>query len=1142
MLIRVSGYNAGVQEYLEEGTKAGREFSRDELDERVILYGDLDLTRRVYESIEDKGQDRYLSITMSFKEDIVSPDTLRDVAQEFREFLMYAYKSEEFNFYAEAHLPKIKAVKDRKSGELIDRKPHIHIVIPKRNMLSGNIFDPVGSNYSQSEKYLEAFQEYINQKYKLASPRDHVRADIADAASVLSRYKGDDFYGKNREFKQGLVKQVIERDITTRKAFYDLVAEHGETRVRNQGKPGEYIAVKLKGDAKFTNLKDTIFQDDFVVRRELKKPPLDQNIIRQRLLEWPQRAKEIKYISKAGPAFREFYVTASTEDRARILADRETTFYQTYGDTNVSLYPVKRSRDHQRGVDEAQGRSSAFTADGLQDLSLGDVANHGQAGPAGISDGALLLPGDAHVHLGQHQPRGDSGLRPPVPGGRGGRPGDASRRQPRRQSTATVSEAATGTRKRAGAAGSRLAGSRSGITDYPASPNGRGPHRVPTIADIEARGGRLFDPLKMPEGSALVIEVATSTRSTVSPKNKASKSRRKAGDAPSTKASRAQMRKTDNPLPTYARNPHRTPTVSDIEARGRRLFDPLKKPDTRLVIKLPSIKALTSNRSASTVAAYFNRQAEQNQLLPAQRQALRRVNKQYFELRRSLFSDQRLTRQDKAQLVSVLSFERLKANEHIRYPSPQTEVNFMGSAQIRNLITEEPDDPGYSISGAKTPEPVGVRDRVKKIMNRLTLQLDPQANQARDRELAAKDIYTRKAKYSQNVHYLDKKTDKTLFVDTGTSIAMRRTGITESGVAVALQLAKERFGSTLTINGTADFKRLVVEAAAKNGLDVHFTDKGMNESLVARRAELEIESEGQGIAPAEPDLNVAEGAPASPAAVEPVPTERSAEAFVPDDLVQHEAQWRTARELTEEDVRGSDTVMGARGEDHAMWLVGSYEATTESKDLITDYLANDAYRERFKGALEDLYSQVSSPEDIRLLDSVTSFAVEAVNQIERSPAVVTDKPDTQTPTQSPAAQSPAGRKVIQGMLMNHGAAPYQHQVDKQDSYFVTLKTDAGERTVWGVALAEVMEKASLVPGEQIRLEDKGTVPVTVQKIELDGSVTEKISHRREWTAEREVPEREVAKPLTPLESAAAASASNTQAATHEQEEPGLSTD
>lgn len=49
MLIRVSGYKNGVKEYLEEGNKAGRDYSREELDERVILSGDLDLTQRIYQ-------------------------------------------------------------------------------------------------------------------------------------------------------------------------------------------------------------------------------------------------------------------------------------------------------------------------------------------------------------------------------------------------------------------------------------------------------------------------------------------------------------------------------------------------------------------------------------------------------------------------------------------------------------------------------------------------------------------------------------------------------------------------------------------------------------------------------------------------------------------------------------------------------------------------------------------------------------------------------------------------------------------------------------------------------------------------------------------------------------------------------------
>ncbi|RML34273.1 Orf54, partial [Pseudomonas savastanoi pv. glycinea] len=351
MLIRVSGYNTGAQEYLEKGNKSGREFTRDELDHRLIIEGQLSLTRAIYESIPDYGQDRYLTFTLSFKEDTVSPELLKSITTDFKNFFMHAYKPEEFNLYAEAHLPKMKTVTDRKTGEVIDRKPHIHIIIPRINLLSGNEANPVDV-YKNHEKYFEAFQEHINQKYGLSSPRENVRADIADAASVLSRYKGDDFYGKNRQFKQELVKQVIERGVTSRADFYALVAEHGETRIRNEGKDTEYISVKLPGDAKGTNLKDTIFQDDFIVRRELKKPPLEASVIQERLLAWPQRAREIKYVNKATPKFRKAYSEASPEDRVRLLAEREANFYRAHGEDYETVHTGQRQRDHQRSPAE----------------------------------------------------------------------------------------------------------------------------------------------------------------------------------------------------------------------------------------------------------------------------------------------------------------------------------------------------------------------------------------------------------------------------------------------------------------------------------------------------------------------------------------------------------------------------------------------------------------------------------------------------------------------------------------------------------------------------------------------------------------------------------------------------------------------
>jgi len=1145
MLIRVSGYNTGAQEYLEQGNKSGREFTRDELDHRMIIDGQLSVTRAIYESIPDHGQDRYLTFTMSFKEDTVSPEVLKAVTAEFKQFLMHAYKAEEFNFYAEAHLPKMKTITDKKTGDVIERKPHIHIIVPRINLLTGNEANPVDV-YMNHEKYFEAFQEYINQNYNLSSPRESVRADITDAASVLSRYKGDDFYGKNRQFKQDLVKQVIERGVTSRADFYALAAEHGETKIRNQGKDTEYLAVKVPGDAKFTNLKDTIFQDDFIVRRELKRPPLEQSIIQERLLAWPQRAREIKYVNKATPAFRKKYSEASPEERVRLLAEREQKFYLTYGNQHDDS-PVTSSRDHQRGPAEASIPRRFEVTPGMQDMSLSHVADHGQAGSTGGSDGPLLLPGNAHVHLGQQEPGGNSGLRPPVPGGRGrrGRSSDAGRSG----RPASVSTEAAGDGKQPTAGSSRRRAAQR-LTAFPFPAHALNPNKVPTITDIEARGRRLFGPTKVQDAEPGAAQTATGR----------SRSKGASKVAPGS-TGKKRRRISEDPRPVYARNPYRVAGIGDIEARAKRLFGPLKGPvEHALVIKLPSIKPLLVNRQASTVAAYFTRQAEQNQLKPAQRRVLRRINKQYFDLRRQVFSDQRLTRQDKAQLVSVLTFERLKAREAIHNPQHNQEVVLMGSAEIRKLYVEE-EDPGFSISGpsglgSDRAAPVGVRSRVQRVLDTLSRQLDPKVQTERERELNAKDLYTRKSKFSQNVHYLDKNTNKTLFVDTGKAIAMRRTGITENGVAVALQLAKERFGSTLTINGTAEFKKLVIEAAAKNGLDIHFTDKAMNQGLADRRAELDIEREGQGIAqPSAVDLKVVQSEQAraaqpaaSPTVVAPI-TPAPAPVASPvnnvategsSELVERDTQWCESLELSEQDIAGSVIAMQVRGENHANWLVATTDNSPEAITLITRLMDNDAYRESFKGSIQDLYALPSNTEkDIALLDASTGFVEELVNRIEGQAAPAT----SQTP-----ADKPVDRNVIQGELLAHGAAPYQHNEklrDKPLSYFVTIKPDGGlPRTVWGVGLEDVMsgDPAPFKEGDRIRLVDLGTMPVTVPETQPDGSVIEKLTHRRQWAGQLEGAGKDVAAPApAPAQATPASSVPAVSPVEHEQDH-GMSMD
>ncbi|WP_346396866.1 LPD7 domain-containing protein [Pseudomonas syringae] len=522
-------------------------------------------------------------------------------------------------------------------------------------------------------------------------------------------------------------------------------------------------------------------------------------------------------------------------------------------------------------------------------------------------------------------------------------------------------------------------------------------------------------------------------------------------------------------------------------------------------------------------------------------------------------------------------------------------------------------------------------------MDRFAKQVDPVAASERARDLSAKDLYTRKAKFSQNVHYLDKQTDKTLFVDTGTTISMRRTGITEAGVSVALQLARERFGSTLTINGTAEFKKLVIEAVAKNGLDVHFTDKAMNQSLADRRAELDIERDGQSIGPAtnlprhvddatrdvrdqadrlgvtvpiealygqgktadqvsqalaaqldtvpeservafvetvaitlaipergqpkgdqafvqwqaqraQPAADSAATASAetptrvptpSDAAPEPVSPEaaKPAQANDPDlqspsELVRLEAQWRRDFPMSEADVRASDTVMGLRGEDHAIWIIATDDKTPEAAALLTAYMENDSYREAFKASIVAAYKQVEkSPQSVDDLDHLTAMAAQIVNEVEERLFP--------TPQAATGQTAPSRGKIIEGTLIEHGEAPYQHNNDNQMSYFVTLKPEGGKpRTVWGVGLEEAMSDADLKQGDQVRLQDLGTQPVVVQVFEEDGTVTEKTVNRREWSAQPVAPEREVAE-TTPKGQAAAA---GTPELSSPDEDDGMSVD
>ncbi|MCE7575561.1 LPD7 domain-containing protein [Aliivibrio fischeri] len=263
MLIRVGGGNAGIGDYLKHGIKNGREHTRDELDHRVILEGNLEATELIINGMNTNAE-RYLHITLSFKEDHIDNETLSNITSEFKSFAMKAYNEDEYDFYAEAHIPKIKSVVDKKTKDLIERKPHIHVVIPKQNLVTNKRLDPF-EIVEHNQSYIDAFQEVINEKYGLASPKMNIRSDFTNESTVIERSKGDTFKGANKAIKEKILTQVMAMPSSSLNELSDYLIEQGyEVKERNKGKENNYLNIKERGKSKGINLNDAVFSERFL--------------------------------------------------------------------------------------------------------------------------------------------------------------------------------------------------------------------------------------------------------------------------------------------------------------------------------------------------------------------------------------------------------------------------------------------------------------------------------------------------------------------------------------------------------------------------------------------------------------------------------------------------------------------------------------------------------------------------------------------------------------------------------------------------------------------------------------------------------------------------------------------------------------
>lgn len=426
MLIRIGGGVAGIKEYLEDGRKEGRELTRDQLDERVILAGDLAFTDSVIQSI-DADRERYLHVTLAFKEDEITPEIMREIVAEFQQFAMAASRPDEYNFYAEAHYPKLKSYVNAQTGELVERKPHIHVVIPRLNLLTSKDLNPFDMVEYQT-KWLSAFQEHVNNKYGLASPKDNPRYRFTGESEMIARYKGDLFEGNKHELREKILADVLDRNITRYEDFTAALAEYGKCRLVH-GKNGDYWNVHSPEYKKGANLKDQVFSRQFIelpteekhrrlaveVERKYETAgrarPTDDALLAT-VQEWREvRAKELKYLHSDSKFYKQIYLPADDATRRRLLGELEAAFYQQHGDPH-----------HDRSIPKphaaAIGRNPPPVARGrLRALSeLGLVHNKDEQ----VRAGEVLLPGDVPGQLEHHGADGHHPVRRSTNRPRGG--------------------------------------------------------------------------------------------------------------------------------------------------------------------------------------------------------------------------------------------------------------------------------------------------------------------------------------------------------------------------------------------------------------------------------------------------------------------------------------------------------------------------------------------------------------------------------------------------------------------------------------------------------------------------------------------------------------------------------------------------
>lgn len=181
MIARTSRASSGFSAYMKSGKKVDSDLKRNDKDNVIPLYGNLNNFERAEKYTNDfkEWSDNYTHITISFnKEDMKRLDEhnqedrieiLKNISVEYIKHHTSGYDLEnEIVAYAEVHQPKIKF----ENG--FERFEHIHIGISHLNILSDT---KIRTTFANNAFIDDTLQTYINKKYDLTQPREYKRVN-----------------------------------------------------------------------------------------------------------------------------------------------------------------------------------------------------------------------------------------------------------------------------------------------------------------------------------------------------------------------------------------------------------------------------------------------------------------------------------------------------------------------------------------------------------------------------------------------------------------------------------------------------------------------------------------------------------------------------------------------------------------------------------------------------------------------------------------------------------------------------------------------------------------------------------------------------------------------------------------------------